>query len=140
MFSIVFWWHWIVRAMKLKHWQKISLLLCVFGFFKDFRPSEHYIYEFLIGPWRDLTPEEISQKVYPVATYSYLAQLAIVFLITDLLRYKPLIIVLGFSGIIIWSMLLWTTSLLELQILEVCIFFSTLWFDCRLQNIVLCTD
>lgn len=105
--------------MKLKHWQKISLLLCVFGFFKDFRPSEHYIYEFLIGPWRDLTPEEVSQKVYPVATYSYLAQLAIVFLITDFLRYKPLIIVLGFSGIIIWSMLLWTTSLLELQILEV---------------------
>ncbi|GLV41571.1 uncharacterized protein CBL_06800 [Carabus blaptoides fortunei] len=102
----------------MKYWFKISLLLSVFGFLKDFRPSEHFIYEFLVGPWRNITDKEVTQKVYPVATYSYLAQLIIVFLITDLLRYKPLIIVLGLSGIVIWSMLLWTTSLLNLQILE----------------------
>lgn len=61
----------------------------------------------------------MNQEVYPVGTYAYLAQLVVVFLITDLCRYKPLIITLGLSGIVTWVMLLWTTSLLELQILEV---------------------
>lgn len=38
-------------------------------------------------------------------------------------RYKPLIFVSGLSGVIIWAMLLWTKSLLNLQILE--IFYGT---------------
>lgn len=56
---------------------------------------------------------------YPPGTYSYLAQLVIIFLVTDLLRYKPLIVVLAASGVTIWSMLLWTNSVLSLQIVEV---------------------
>ena len=98
---------------------KISLLLCVFGFLKEFRPSEPFIYEFLIGEWRNVTSEQVNQEVYPVGTYSYLAQLVVVFLVTDLSRYKPLILILGVSGITVWGMLLWTTSLVSLQILEV---------------------
>lgn len=88
-------------------------------FLKELRPSEPFIYEFLIGEWRNITEEEVTQEVYPVGIYSYLALLVVVFLITDLCRYKPLIVVLGLSGITVWSMLIWTTSLLELQILEV---------------------
>lgn len=103
----------------MEKWLRISLLLCIFGFLKELRPSEPFVYEFLIGPWRNITDEQVNQEVYPVGTYAYLAQLVIVFLITDLSRYKPLIIVLGLSGIAVWSMLLWTESLLELQILEV---------------------
>lgn len=34
-------------------------------------------------------------------------------------RYKPIIIASTFAGIAIWSMLLWTTSLLALQIVQV---------------------
>lgn len=100
---------------------KLSLLLCVFGFFKEIRPSEHFIYEYLSGPWRNITGEQVISEVYPVGTYGYLVLLVIVFLITDLLRYKPLIIVLGFSGIVFSSMLIWTTSLFALQLLEVII-------------------
>lgn len=103
----------------MQSWLKISLLLCVFGFFKEIRPSEPFVFEYLIGPWRNVTVDQVNQEVYPFGTYGYLAQLAIVFLITDLLRYKPLIIVLGLSGIAVWCMLIWTTSLLCLQILEV---------------------
>lgn len=103
----------------METWLKLSLLLCVFGFFKEIRPSEHYIYEFLSGPWRNITGEEVISEVYPVGTYGYLVLLVIVFLITDLLRYKPLIIILGFCGIIFSSMLIWTTSLFALQVLEV---------------------
>ncbi|XP_060529418.1 thiamine transporter 1-like [Cylas formicarius] len=103
----------------LDEWLIISILLCIFGFLKEIRPSEPFVYEFLIGPWRNLTDLQVNQQVYPVGTYSYLAQLVIVFLITDLCRYKPLIVLLGSTGIIVWAMLLWTTSLLEVQILEV---------------------
>lgn len=105
-----------------ENWLVISLLLSVFGFLKEIRPSEPFIYEFLIGEWRNVTEEQVNQHVYPVGTYSYLGLLILVFLITDICRYKALIIVLGTSGIVVWSMLLWTTSLVELQILEVSFF------------------
>ncbi|XP_037945015.1 thiamine transporter 1 [Teleopsis dalmanni] len=102
----------------MKEWLKISCLLCVFGFIRELRPSEPYITEFLLGEWRNVTQDQVNREVYPVGTYSYLAQQVIVFLITDFLRYKPLIITIGVTGIIIWSMLIWTTSLEALQILE----------------------
>ncbi|XP_018319614.1 thiamine transporter 2 [Agrilus planipennis] len=104
---------------RLETWWVISLILSVFGFLKELRPSEPYIFEFLTGEWRNITADVVTQQVYPVGTYSYLAQLIVVFLITDLCRYKPLIIVLALSGIVIWSMLLWTSGLVELKILEV---------------------
>ncbi|EDW84164.1 uncharacterized protein Dwil_GK13288 [Drosophila willistoni] len=102
----------------MKEWLKISCLLCVFGFVREIRPSEPYVTEYLLGPWRNITETQLTQDVYPVGTYSHLVQLVFVFLITDFLRYKPLIITIGAAGVIIWSMLIWTTSLLSLQILE----------------------
>ncbi|KAH8248272.1 hypothetical protein KR038_009877 [Drosophila bunnanda] len=102
----------------MKEWLKISCLLCIFGFVREIRPSEPYVTEYLLGPWRNITDEQLVQYVYPVGTYSYMVQLVFVFLITDFLRYKPLIITIGATGVIIWSMLIWTTSLLSLQILE----------------------
>lgn len=91
----------------------------MFGFLKEVRPSEPFIYEFLIGEWRNITEDQVNQQVYPTGTYSYLVLLIVVFLITDLSRYKPLIMFLGASGVVIWGMLLWTTSLRDLIILEV---------------------
>ncbi|KAL1489991.1 hypothetical protein ABEB36_013908 [Hypothenemus hampei] len=103
----------------LSSWLIISLQLCVFGFLKEIRPSEPFIYEFLIGEWRNVTQDEVNQQVYPAGIYSYMSLLIVVFLVTDLTRYKPLIIFLGISGIIVWSMLLWTKTLRDLLILEV---------------------
>ncbi|KAF2896485.1 hypothetical protein ILUMI_09688 [Ignelater luminosus] len=102
----------------MNEWLRISILLCIFGFLKEIRPSEPFIYEYLTGPWWNISAEEVVQEVYPVGTYAYLAQLIIVFLITDLLRYKPLIILLALAGVVVWSMLIWSTTLLEVQILE----------------------
>ncbi|EDX13436.1 thiamine transporter 1 [Drosophila simulans] len=107
----------------MKEWLKISCLLCVFGCIREIRPSEPYVTEYLLGPWRNITEQQLTHDVYPVGTYSYLVQLVFVFLITDFLRYKPLIITIGAAGVIIWSMLIWTTSVLSLQILE--FFFGT---------------
>uniref|UniRef100_A0A182S6A4 Thiamine transporter 1 n=1 Tax=Anopheles maculatus TaxID=74869 RepID=A0A182S6A4_9DIPT len=107
----------------MQQWLKISLLVCTFGFLKEIRPSEPFIVDYLAGPWRNLTMDQIIQEAFPIGTYSYLAQLAIIFLVTDFLRYKPIIIVNGAAGIIVWSMLTWTTSLNALKVLE--IFYGT---------------
>lgn len=102
----------------MKEWLKISLVLCSFGFFREFRPSEPFVTEFLSGEWRNITSEQLNRDVYPIGTYSTLGLLVIVFLITDILRYKPIIIASACAGIIIWSLLLWTTSLWALQLVQ----------------------
>lgn len=102
----------------MKEYLKISLILSTFGLLKETRPSEPFITDFIVD-FKNITVEKINQDIFPVGTYSYLAQLVIIFLITDLLRYKPLIILLGASGVAIWSMMLWTNSVLSMQIIEV---------------------
>lgn len=43
----------------MKDWQKISLMLCIFGFLKQLRPSDPFIVDFYLGPWRNLTANEV---------------------------------------------------------------------------------
>lgn len=102
----------------MKEWLRISCLLCICGFAREIRPSEPYLMQYLISSRANITRDMISQKVLPVVTYSYLATLVLIFLVTDFLRYKPLIILMGSCGIIFVSMLLWTTTLTALQTLE----------------------
>jgi thiamine transporter 2/3 len=114
---------------------KISLLLCIFGFLKEVRPSEPFVYDYLIGPWRNVTDDEVLKQVLPVGTYSNMILLVLVFMITDMCRYKPLIVVLGLSGIAIWAMLIWTTSLFMLQVAEVSLIdLGTIDFQCDLNR------
>ena len=70
----------------MQPWLKITMLLCTYGFFRELRPSEPFITDFLSGEWRNITSEQVTQDVYPWATYSYLSQLVVAFLITDMLR------------------------------------------------------
>lgn len=69
----------------ISNWLKVSLLLCVFGFFRELRPSEPFSTEFFIA-YRNLTTDDITQILYPLGTYSYMLQLIVVFLVTDILR------------------------------------------------------
>uniref|UniRef100_A0A2M4B371 Putative reduced folate carrier n=1 Tax=Anopheles triannulatus TaxID=58253 RepID=A0A2M4B371_9DIPT len=71
----------------MQPWLKVSLLLCVFGFFRELRPSEPFVTEFLSGEWRDIEPEQLNRDVYPIGTYSHLGLLVFMFLLTDVLRY-----------------------------------------------------
>ena len=67
----------------------VLLPLCLYGFLKELRPSEPFLTEYLmLAPPRGpgLTLEQAYYDVYPVWTYSYLAVLVAVFLLTDLFR------------------------------------------------------
>ncbi|KAK7068803.1 hypothetical protein SK128_003851 [Halocaridina rubra] len=104
----------------MEKWLSTCLLLCLYGFFKEFRPSEPFLTEYLIGPPMNLTLDEVNYEVYPVWTYAYLSLLVVVFLLTDLLRYKPMIIFEGLGYVATWSLLLWARGVRWMQFMEFC--------------------
>lgn len=61
-------------------------------------------------------------------TYSYMVVLVPTFLLTDLLRYKPVLIIQGVSQVVIWLLLLLGTTLLQMQFME---FFYGITMACR---------
>lgn len=55
--------------------------------------------------------------IFSTGTYSYLAEIIFVFLVTDLLRYKPIIVLDGISAVVTWSLLIWGKSILHMQVM-----------------------
>lgn len=105
--------------MALKHYVGTLLILCLFGFFKELKPSEPYLTEYLTGSeYKNLTKDDVYQKVYPVWSYSYFFVLIPVFLLTDLLRYKPMIMFEGLVYVITWVLLLWAEGVVAMQIMQ----------------------
>ncbi|NXG67737.1 S19A3 protein, partial [Hemiprocne comata] len=60
----------------------------------------------------------VTNQIFPVWTYSYLALLFPVFLITDYLRYKPILLLQGISFITTWLLLLLAHGVLAMQLVE----------------------
>lgn len=60
----------------------------------------------------------MNQDIYPLGTYFNLAFLILVFLITDFLRYKPVIVLCGLSGSITFLILLLGKTVFEIQLVE----------------------
>ena len=96
--------------MQEQHYRITLTALCLYGFFKELRPSEPYLTDYLIGPqYKNLTQEDVYNKVYPVWPYAYFSLLIPVFLLTDFLKYKP-VIILGTYHPFITSANFWTFS------------------------------
>lgn len=62
---------------------------------------------------------QVTNEINPVLSYSYMAVLVPVFLLTDYLRYKPILVLQSMSHVAIWLILMLSTSLLEMQFMEV---------------------
>ncbi|XP_014294389.1 folate transporter 1 [Halyomorpha halys] len=103
----------------METWKKISVLLCVFGVLKEFRPAEPYITKMLNNPPLNFTLEQISEDLYPVSIYTAMISLVLVFLLTDLLRYKPIIISGNICAIMVYFLLIVGRSIFLMQVLEV---------------------
>uniref|UniRef100_H3AFN9 Solute carrier family 19 member 2 n=1 Tax=Latimeria chalumnae TaxID=7897 RepID=H3AFN9_LATCH len=99
-------------------WGLPAVFLCLYGFFSNVRPSEPFVTAYLLGPDKNLTEKQVFNDIFPVWTYSYLLLLFPVFLATDYLRYKPIILLQGLSLIITWFMLLYAQGVLAIQFLE----------------------
>lgn len=70
----------------------------------------------------------MTNEITPVLTYSYMAVLVPAFLLTDFLRYKPVLVIQGVSQVVIWLLLLLGTTLLQMQFME---FFYGVTMACR---------
>uniref|UniRef100_A0A8C0XN97 Thiamine transporter 2 n=1 Tax=Castor canadensis TaxID=51338 RepID=A0A8C0XN97_CASCN len=107
------------RTSSNSSWIYPTVILCLFGFFSMMRPSEPFLIPYLSGPSKNLTSSEITNKVLPVWTYSYLALLLPVFVLTDYVRYKPVIVLQGISFIVTWLLLLFGQGVKVMQVVEV---------------------
>ncbi|VDI43263.1 solute carrier family 19 (thiamine transporter), member 2/3 [Mytilus galloprovincialis] len=100
-------------------WKVLTFLVCLYGFLKEYRPSEAYLSDYLTGPWKNLTITEVNNEIYPVWTYAYLVWLVPVFLLTDYLRYQPMLALGGVAYIATWSLLLWAHGVLAMKFMQI---------------------
>ncbi|KAM8903009.1 reduced folate transporter isoform 1-T3 [Spinachia spinachia] len=115
-------------AAEPAKWKGAVILLCFYGFMASIKPGEPFITPYLLGPEKNLTREQVTNEITPVLTYSYMVVLVPAFLLTDLLRYKPVLVIQGVSQVVIWLILLLCTSLMEMQLME---FFYGITMACR---------
>ncbi|XP_045874334.1 thiamine transporter 2-like [Meles meles] len=106
------------RTSSSHSWIYPTVILCLFGFFSMMRPSEPFLIPYLSGPDKNLTSSEITNEIFPIWTYSYLVLLLPVFVLTDYVRYKPVIILQGVSFIITWLLLLFGQGVKAMQVVE----------------------
>ncbi|XP_034249560.1 thiamine transporter 1-like [Thrips palmi] len=100
-------------------WKMVAALLAAYGLLKETRPSETFITSFLTGPDKNFTSEQVNQEIYPVSTYSMLALLVVIFLVTDWLRYKPIIVLQSVSAVATYSIIAWGQGVPLMQFMEV---------------------
>ncbi|XP_059184125.1 reduced folate transporter [Centropristis striata] len=111
-----------------RKWKWSVIFLCFYGFMASIKPGEPFITPYLLSSEKNFTKEQVTNEITPVLTYSYMAVLVPTFLLTDFLRYKPVLIIQGVSQVVIWIILLLGTSLLEMQFME---FFYGITMACR---------
>ncbi|KAM8902339.1 thiamine transporter 1 isoform 1-T1 [Spinachia spinachia] len=99
-------------------WKYPTALLCIYGFFSTVKPLEPFLTLYLTGPDKNLTTEQVNNQIFPVWTYSYLCVLVPVFLLTDWLRYKPVVVFQGATLLITTAMLLWLKSVRAMQAMQ----------------------
>ncbi|XP_017289964.1 reduced folate transporter isoform X1 [Kryptolebias marmoratus] len=104
------------------------IYLCFYGFMTSVRPGEAFITPNLLSSEKNFTREQVTNEITPVLTYSYMAVLVPIFLLTDLLRYKPVLIIQGICHVVIWIFMLQGTSMLHMQFME---FFYGITMACR---------
>ncbi|XP_036426464.1 reduced folate transporter [Colossoma macropomum] len=103
---------------KPQAWKWSVIFLCFYGFMVQLKPGEPFITPHLLSMEKNFTREQVTNEINPVLSYSYMAVLVPVFLLTDYLRYKPVLVLQSMSHVSIWLLLLLGTSLLEMQFME----------------------
>ncbi|XP_028810970.1 folate transporter 1 [Denticeps clupeoides] len=99
-------------------WKWSVVLLCFYGFMVQLKPGEPFITPYLLSPEKNFTESQVTNEISPVLPYSYMVALVPIFLLTDYLRYKPVLILQSMSYVSIWLILLLGKTLLEMQLME----------------------
>lgn len=63
-------------------------------------------------------PHQVTNHIFPVWTYSYICVLVPVFLLTDWLRYKPVVVFQCVNLFVTTALLLWLKSVPAMQVMQ----------------------
>ena len=99
-------------------WIYATAILCSYGFFKELKPSEPFLTPYLVDS-KNFTKNEVNGKIYPFWSYSYLVSAFFVFLLTDIVRYKPVILLESVAYLTTRVLLIWGTSVFAMQMMQV---------------------
>ncbi|XP_041662128.1 solute carrier family 19 member 3b [Cheilinus undulatus] len=108
-----------LSRLRSSGWAYPTAVLSLYGFFANCRVAEPFLTPYLIGPHKNISEEVVTNYLFPIWTYSYLAFLFPVFLLTDFLRYKPVIVVQGFFLVTNAALLCFATGLPAMAYLQV---------------------
>ncbi|KAG9348219.1 hypothetical protein JZ751_001954 [Albula glossodonta] len=107
------------ERIKRSSWAYPTAVLSLYGFFANFRPAEPFLTPYLIGPYKNISEEQVTNYLFPIWTYSYLAVLFPVFLLTDFLLYKPVIVAQGLFLVTNYVLLCFAPGLAAMTFLQV---------------------
>ncbi|XP_068956409.1 reduced folate transporter [Petaurus breviceps papuanus] len=99
-----------------KSWKFLVSYLCFYGFMVQMRPGESFITPYLLD--RNFSEQQVTNEITPVLTYSYMAVLVPIFLLTDYLRYKPVLVLQSLSYLSVWVLLIFGSDVLSMQFME----------------------
>ncbi|XP_025195930.1 thiamine transporter 2-like [Melanaphis sacchari] len=99
----------------MDNWKKISFLVGVFAFAREFRPIEPFYAAYMTSPYINCTVEQVPTELYSVGSYSMFVLIIIIFLVTDYVKYKPVLIVDGIGGVFHYTAIANSPSKLRIQ-------------------------
>ncbi|XP_073351170.1 solute carrier family 19 member 3b [Pagrus major] len=105
--------------LESSSWIYPTALLSLYGFFANCRVAEPFLTPYLIGPYKNISEEVATNYLFPIWTYSYLAFLFPIFLLTDFLRHKPLIMLQGLFLVTNYILLCFAPGLPAMTFLQV---------------------
>lgn len=110
----------IVRAPRYL-WIYSLVVLLLYGFFKELKPSEAFLTPYLTNATggKNFSLSELNDNVYPFWTYSYLVSALFVFLLTDFMRYNPVILIEISAYLATRVLLIWGKSILAMQLMQI---------------------
>lgn len=78
-------------------------------------PSDHFVFKYLTE-YRDIPEETVQNTFFPQHSYWAPPLLLIFLLITDALRYKPVILICALAGISHYATIRWTHGVKALMV------------------------
>ncbi|CAI5451358.1 unnamed protein product [Caenorhabditis angaria] len=101
------------------NWRTTTAILCIYGAVKEFRPATPFLTPFLVSSEKNLTLEDVYSQIYPYWTYSYMIALIPMFILTDILRYKPIILIEAFGLTVTWLLLVFGQGVWQMQLMQI---------------------
>ncbi|KRY35948.1 thiamine transporter 2 [Trichinella spiralis] len=109
--------HW--PAMKVDSAKLVIFLLIFSGFLKEFRPILPFMNTYLTSSARNFTDDTLNHQVYPVWTYSYMALLLPVLLLSDNVHHFTFVIIGTFGQLCTMLAMIYGTTVACLQLMEI---------------------